>query len=104
MNGRTKTGFSSISLENLQCIRWDTAGPTERRRKRGRRSRRKRRRRSRKKRRRRRRRKRRRRRIRRRRSKRRRRRRSNTCRCDSNSIGRTTISSANGHYNSHLTA
>jgi hypothetical protein len=29
MNGGTKTGFSTISLERLQCARRDSAGPTE---------------------------------------------------------------------------
>jgi hypothetical protein len=34
MNGGTKTGFGTISLERLQCARRDSAGPTERRRRR----------------------------------------------------------------------
>jgi hypothetical protein len=34
MNGGTKTGFSTISLERLHCARWDSVGPTERRRRR----------------------------------------------------------------------
>jgi hypothetical protein len=33
-NGGTKTGFSTISLGRLQCARRDSAGPTERRRRR----------------------------------------------------------------------
>jgi hypothetical protein len=32
MNGETNTGFSTISLERLQCVRRDSASPTERRR------------------------------------------------------------------------
>jgi hypothetical protein len=32
MNGGTKAGFSTVSLERLQCTRRDSAGPTERRR------------------------------------------------------------------------
>jgi hypothetical protein len=32
MNRGTKTGFSTISLERLQCARRDFADPTERRR------------------------------------------------------------------------
>jgi hypothetical protein len=32
MNGGTKAGFSSVSVERVQCARWDSAGPTERRR------------------------------------------------------------------------
>jgi hypothetical protein len=32
MNGGTKAGFSTISLERLQCARRDSAGPTKRRR------------------------------------------------------------------------
>jgi hypothetical protein len=31
MNGGTKTGISTISVERLQCARQDSAGPTERR-------------------------------------------------------------------------
>jgi hypothetical protein len=37
MNGVTKTGFSTISLERLQCARWDSSDSTERRRRRRRR-------------------------------------------------------------------
>jgi hypothetical protein len=33
MNGGTKTGVSTISLDRLQCIRWDSTSPTDRRRK-----------------------------------------------------------------------
>jgi hypothetical protein len=29
MNGGTKSGVSAISLERLQCVRRDSAGPTE---------------------------------------------------------------------------
>jgi hypothetical protein len=32
MNGGTKRGVSTISLGRLQCIRRDSAGPTDRRR------------------------------------------------------------------------
>jgi hypothetical protein len=31
MNRGTKKGFSTISLERQQCVRRDSAGPTERR-------------------------------------------------------------------------
>jgi hypothetical protein len=34
MNGGTKAGFGTISLERLQCVRRDSVGPTERRRRR----------------------------------------------------------------------
>jgi hypothetical protein len=34
MNGGTKAWFSTISLGRLQCVRQDSAGPTERRRRR----------------------------------------------------------------------
>jgi hypothetical protein len=35
MNGRTKTvGLSTTNLVRLQCARWDSAGPTDRRRRR----------------------------------------------------------------------
>jgi hypothetical protein len=37
MNGETKSGVSTISLGRLQCIRRDSAGPTDRRRRRRRR-------------------------------------------------------------------
>jgi hypothetical protein len=32
MNGGTKSGVSTMSVERLQCVRRDFSGPTERRR------------------------------------------------------------------------